>query len=155
LIKQDFKILYHKYVAQIRNYIYYRSGDVDLADDITQEVFIKIYQNNKWRNDDVKSLLYKMAGDLFIDYVRKKNLEREYQKNIKFEFTEQNNDEYKNEILQKCEKALSVLSDNERLVFLMNKKDGITYKDIAESLDISVKAVEKRMSSALNKLNQS
>ena len=150
---EEFKIIYQNHVKQIRNYIYYRSGDVDVADDITQETFIKFWRkSSNYKRDNIKSLLYKISSDLFLDFLRQKKYESEYIKEITF--TVSNNSEAinKEEILEKCQIALRDLSDKERVVFLMNKKDSIAYKDIAESLDISVKAVEKRMSNALNKL---
>ncbi|MCK5463199.1 MAG: RNA polymerase sigma-70 factor, partial [Bacteroidales bacterium] len=45
--------------------------------------------------------------------------------------------------------ALSALTEKNRTVFLMNRIDRMTYQDIANSLEISVKAVEKRMNKAL------
>jgi len=47
------------------------------------------------------------------------------------------------------QKAIASLSEAQREVFLMNRIDGKKYREIAEILDISQKAVEKRMSGAL------
>ena len=53
------------------------------------------------------------------------------------------------------EEALKSLSEKQRDVFLMSRLDALSYKDIAERLDISVKAVEKRISGALSNLRKS
>lgn len=50
---------------------------------------------------------------------------------------------------RKLQRVLSELNDNNRTVFLMNRIDQMTYNEIAASLNISVKAVEKRMKKAL------
>ena len=50
--------------------------------------------------------------------------------------------------------AIADLPENQRIVFLMNRLDKKTYKEIAELLDISVKAVEKRMHKALKELRK-
>ena len=50
--------------------------------------------------------------------------------------------------------ALSVMNERQREVFLMNRSEEMTYKEIAERLDLSVKAVEKRMSQALGFLRE-
>jgi RNA polymerase sigma-70 factor (ECF subfamily) len=47
------------------------------------------------------------------------------------------------------------LPEKQRLVFLLSRIEKMTYKEIAELLDISVKAVEKRMHKALVSLRES
>jgi RNA polymerase sigma-70 factor (ECF subfamily) len=49
----------------------------------------------------------------------------------------------------KLQNAIASLTESQREVFLMNRIDGKKYREIAELLDISQKAVEKRMSAAL------
>ena len=56
------------------------------------------------------------------------------------------------EFMDKLQNAISDLTDGQREVFLLNRIDKKTYKEIAEMLEISVKAVEKRMHGALVKL---
>ena len=47
------------------------------------------------------------------------------------------------------EKKLADMTDSQRVVFLMSRMDGLKNREIAEKLNISIKAVEKRMSGAL------
>ena len=53
----------------------------------------------------------------------------------------------------KLQSAIAELPEKQRIVFLMNRIDKLTYNEIAERLDLSVKAIEKRMSQALKELN--
>ena len=53
------------------------------------------------------------------------------------------------EFRERLEKALAALPEKSRTVFLLNRVEGMKYKDIALLLGISVKAVEKRMHKAL------
>ncbi|MFK7979901.1 MAG: RNA polymerase sigma factor [Saprospiraceae bacterium] len=53
------------------------------------------------------------------------------------------------EFRQRLQSAISALPEGQRLVFLMNRIDKKKYREIAEELEISVKAVEKRMHHAL------
>jgi RNA polymerase sigma-70 factor (ECF subfamily) len=46
-------------------------------------------------------------------------------------------------------KALTALPEKQRTVFMMSRMEGLKYQEIAERLNLSVKAIEKRMSSAL------
>ncbi len=51
-------------------------------------------------------------------------------------------------------KAIEELPEKTRRVFLMSKRDGMKYKEIAEELNISVKTVENQISNALNRLRK-
>ncbi len=155
---KEFKNIYDLHVNAIRNYIYYRSGNAVLADDITQEAFIKVWEK-KFRYDPKKnkSLLYKIANNLFLDYIRRNKVELNYLEQLKFEFEEKIflDDGEKEAMLTKCNFILSKLTEKERLVFLMSRKDGMKYNEIAACLGISVKTVEKRMSNALKNIKSS
>ena len=50
------------------------------------------------------------------------------------------------------QQAISKLSEGQREVFLLNRIEKKTYNEIAELLEVSVKAVEKRMHKALVKI---
>lgn len=58
------------------------------------------------------------------------------------------------EFKDKLEMAISNLSEKQREVFLMNRIDKMTFGEIALELEISVKAVEKRMGIALRTLKE-
>ena len=50
---------------------------------------------------------------------------------------------------EKLNNVLSQIPEGSREVFLMNRIEGLKYKEIAENLGLSVKAIEKRISKAL------
>ena len=153
---KEFKNLYDLYFESIRNYIYYRSGNKDLANDISQETFIKVWKKRTEINKEkIKALLYKIAGDEFINYVRKEKLKRQYvEDSLKFKI-ENNNDNQDEEIRKiKFEKLLKKMSVKQRAVILMSKREGLTNKEISNYLEISLKAVEKRMTQAIKFLKE-
>jgi len=79
LTREELKILFDQYGRAITNYIYYRSGDSDLSEDVTQETFIRVWEKGfSYHPVKTKSLLYKIAGGLFIDHIRKNKIEVEY-----------------------------------------------------------------------------
>ena len=55
---------------------------------------------------------------------------------------------------QRINRALDDLPDKCREIFLMNRFDGLKYREIAEKLDISIKTVETQMSRALKTLRE-
>lgn len=154
LTKQEFKNIYDQYFDTIRNYIYYRCGNTELATDICQETFLRVWEKQfDINNGKIKSLLYKIANDKFISTIRHQKIIDDSIPEIKFRyFSNTSTDDELEEQKRKYEKALGNLPEKQRVVFLMNKLDGHTYKEIAHNLNLSVKAVEKRMSMALKSL---
>jgi RNA polymerase sigma-70 factor (family 1) len=123
-----------------------------LATDITQDVFLKLWRKGlEYEEGGTKSLLYKMASDAFISHLRKTKVAAKYEQSMELKIETDNPEkqlQYK-EMQAQYHQALNELPEKQREVFLMSRSDEMTYKEIAERLDFSVKAVEKRMSQAL------
>lgn len=147
-------MIYHNHFDNLRRYLYYRSGDQDLSADIAQNVFMKIWKKKiDISKGNIKSLLFKMGTDEFISNYRRSKIERDYVNTQDFKLVYETNDQNDfAEKKQKFEKALMTLTDKQRVALLMNKMEGLTYKEIAESLNLSKKAIEKRISQALSAL---
>jgi len=155
LTKEKFQACFDKHFDAIRNYLYYRSGDAELATDLAQDVFMRIWEKQMVLEDgQTKGLLYKMASDSFVSHLRKLKVRKDYLESMPLAFkTEPSESSMDYEVLKKqYEKILSALPEKQRVVFLMSRMNGLTYQEIAERLTISVKAVEKRMRNALGQL---
>ena len=153
MTQEDFKYLFDNNFESIRRYIYFRSGDEELATDVAQESFMRVWEKNlPYDEKQLKTLLYKIANDIFISKYRKDKVAQKYL--MKLDPSVENNTpekqlEYK-ELKTKYEAALKNLSEKQRTVFLMSRMEGLKYQEIAERLGISQKAVEKRMTHALS-----
>ena len=150
--KEDFKLLFDTYFDAIKNYLFYRVGDVDLATDITQDVFMRIWEKQMELDmNNAKYLLYKIARDMLVSKYRRMEVENKYVNRMQFEMTEittDNSYDFK-QLQKKYHDALLRLPEKQRTVFLMSRSEELKYAEIAERLDISIKTVEKRMSNAL------
>ena len=155
--KATFKGIFDQHYDLIRNFLYYKLGDIDQAEDIAQEVFIKA-----WKKRDeivistVKSLLYTIANNLAINHFQsaKKNYEFKLENEEKPTAETPEYQMEEQEFAAKLNDILDQLPENQRVVFLMNRIDDLTYPQIAERLTIGVKAVEKRMHGALKFLRE-
>ena len=150
-------MIYNTHFDDLRRYLIYRSGDQDLSGDIAQNVFMKVWTKKiELASGNIKSLLFKMATDEFISHIRRKKVERAYSDSIDLRLVQESDsgdDELKDK-KEQFKKALNQLPEKQRTALLMNKMQGLTYKEIAESLNLSEKAIEKRISQALGTLKQ-
>ncbi|QLE00408.1 sigma-70 family RNA polymerase sigma factor [Galbibacter sp. BG1] len=151
-----FDEFYKAHSQSLYSFMYYRTGNADKALDLVQDSFLKIW--NKCAEialEKAKSYLFQTANNLFLNEKRHEKVVLEYQNMYPVTDATHQDPEYKlreKEFQQKLNEVIASLSDGEREVFLLNRIDGKKYVEIAEMLDISVKAVEKRMMKALKKL---
>lgn len=155
--KEEFKKLFDTYFDDVRRYLLYRSGDENVATDIAQDTFMRIWEKQIAINQKtVKGLLFKIASDLFITRYRREKIAFNF-----FNTFEPSNksitpeDElHFQELKNAYETALKTMPEKQREVFLMSRVEELKYKEIAEQLNLSVKAIEKRMSLALEHLKK-
>lgn len=157
LTEKDFKLFFDKYFIRIKNYIFYKSGDVNLSEDIAQDTFLTLWDNRKKINKDtVSAYLYKISGNAYINEIKHRKVQRKYE----FSFTETQSNETPEFLIEvkefekKLFSAIDELPEKSRIVFLMNRIDKQSYAEISTLLDISQKAVEKRMHKALEVLRK-
>lgn len=152
-----FQSIFDKYYESIRSFAYYKTGDVDLSDDIVQEVFIKLWTNRaSVKEDTIKAYLYTIATNTIKNHFKHKKVVYNFEKqNVADEKPDDADAELRQEELSnQLQEALAAIPEKARDVFLMNRVEGLTYNDIAERLGLSVKAIEKRMSEAIKILRE-
>jgi RNA polymerase sigma-70 factor (ECF subfamily) len=77
--KDAFALLYREYVTSVYRYIYFRVGQAEQAEDLTQEVFLKTLNNisgYRYSGKPFVSWLFRIAHNLVIDYYRHTNKKR-------------------------------------------------------------------------------
>ena len=152
---KEFEHLFNQYFETIKSFIYYKIGDITIAEDIVQETFIKLWERRSEINKEtVRSLLYTISSNLSKNYIKHQNVVFTFANKQNFQSISVSPQHIleEAEFNQKLQNALGSLSEVHRITFLMNRIEQITYTDIALRLDISVKTVEKRMSVAIKHL---
>ena len=155
--KEWFKDVFDQHFEYVRNYLYYLSGDIMLSEDLVQDVFLQLWEKRDLvKNETIKPFLFTIARNSYLKNYRRKKIDLKF-KSTYFEQIEHESPEFVMEVKEvdiKLQKIISSLTEKCRVVFLMNRLDDMTYSQIAESLGVSVKAVEKQMSKALAALRK-
>lgn len=140
-------------VKSLRNYLYFKFGNEEKANDITQDSFIKLWENCKSVPlEKAKSYLYTIANNASLNEIAHNKVVLKYaQNNVNKDRTNLSPEFLieEEEFKHKLEKAIAKLTEAQRTAFLLHRIEGKKYHEIAVMLDISVKAVEKRIHGAL------
>ena len=141
----------------IFNFIYYKFGNEEKANDAVQEAFLKLWENcAKVAPDKAKSFVYTVANNLYLNVIKAEKVRMKYAEKAP-SATETISPEYvmeEKQFKEKLDLALDKLPENQRTTFLLNRVDGMKYSEIAEMEGVSVKAIEKRMHLALKSLRE-
>ena len=147
-----FERIFNAYAKDLRRFIFFKTQDIDITEDILQDTFIKLWDNcDKVTYSKVKSYLYTVANNLFLNIKKHEKVVHNHQQGYIHSNTIETPEFIllEKEFLDKLETTIADLPEKQREVFLLNRIEKKKYKEIAEQLDISVKAVEKRMHGAL------
>lgn len=155
--ESTFKQLFNNLATPIRNFLIYRGSEKEQANDLVQEAFVKLWENCKnVVPEKAKSYLYTLASNAFKNEIAHSKVKLKYSNSahvstgVTLETPEFKLEE--EEFKERLERSIAELPENQRSVFLMNRIDKMTYIEIADTLGVSVKAIEKRMGKALKEL---
>ena len=146
------------YYQKLCSYANTLINDPNIAEDIVQNVMVKMWLSRKTINFNfsIKSYLYKSVYNEFVDQHRKKveviYLEKKYLEAIELVVENENLDLDK--LMRALNNEINNLPSKCQKIFLLNKKEGLTHNEIAELLNISVKTIEGHITRAFKILNE-
>jgi RNA polymerase sigma-70 factor (family 1) len=150
--EKQFKQFYTEAMPQVRTFIHAKCKDLELAQDIAQESFVKLWNNKeKIELPKAKSYLFTVANNLFYDHTRHQKVVHNYESIYRVD-RDHVDPQYQiemQEFKQKLDRTIDSMPDGVREVFLLSRVEKMTYAQIADSLELTVKAIEKRMQRAL------
>ena len=170
----DFDELYEEYGDRILNTAYKMTGGEDVARDLTQDIFIKVYENiDSFKHEStVYTWIYRIAVNHILNYLKKKRkydwfslLEKSVTEVIQsekpvFDFWGRDGFMLPDEIIEHEEREVLVwkliqkLPSKYRVPLILQRYDQMNLKDIASVMDLSTSAVETRVHRAKKKLLQ-
>lgn len=136
-------------------------GNQSESEDVVQDLFVDLWRKEQTLDDvtSITAYLKKSTQYKCFDYLRKvKRLDKNkstIQQSEQIIHTISPEDDYiSNEKVQQINAVINQLPDKGKAIFKMSRFDGMTYKEISETLEISLKTVEYHMSQNLKFLRQ-
>ena len=150
-----FSVIYKEYSKDLFKYLYYKFGESFNPSDKMQDAFMKLLDKCKEITPDkAKGFLFIVANNMMLNEIKHQKVVLRYKEIKPKEYTNESPEfilEQK-EFLKKYQKALSLLTEDQRVAFLLNKVEGKKQTEIAEMLGTTRKAIENRVYMAYNKL---
>jgi len=150
-IEDLFRLNYRPLCMYALHYV----SDADLAEDIVQESFTALWEKIENGADvsNRRAYLYMSVRNRCLDNLRRKGIPTESLKPYDTYGIIDDDDACERSFIEaKLWTAIDSLPEKCREVFLMSKRDGLKYEEIAEELGLSVNTVRNQISKALNVL---
>jgi RNA polymerase sigma-70 factor (ECF subfamily) len=146
--KEAFKTLFYRYYQKLVDFGIYKLKDIDSSKDLVQDLFIRVWnlRNNLDPQKSIKAYLYKSLLNQLKNHYKKNS------KNISLKDYAVPHDNYEQDAKIDYLTAIEDLPEKMKIVIILSRIEGFKYSEIAEICDISIKAVEKRISKALKLL---
>lgn len=155
-VEHEFRDIYFRYHPRLFRVAYYILKESDAAEDICQDVFLKLWDKRDSVSDiaSLEAYLVQMTRNMALNYLESSKREERLHLELKWDTVMLHNTESapeNDELKRSLEKAVSQLSPQCRLIFSLSRFEGLTNEEIASYLDISKRTVETQISLALKR----
>ena len=164
-----FEELVQRHRTPLINFCYRIVWDRDLAEDVVQEVFVRIHRHRADYEPRAKftTYLYRIARNCSVDYLRKSRHQR---KDRSLDAEDEDGRSLYDNVDQRAEnpaagankeefadsviEAIQSLPEEHRIVFILSEVEDMKYAEISEVLDVPVGTIKSRMHNATKKLRE-
>jgi RNA polymerase sigma-70 factor (ECF subfamily) len=168
---RSFELLFHglfeAWYHPLKVHAYHFTGDTASAEDIVQEAFVNLWKQRETFdfNRSVKTWLYQTVHNSCINYLKHRQVEDRFREQYQLKlqeaelhteelFSQQLTNLTEQEINQRLKHAIDCLPDRSKQAFVLSRQSGLTNRQIANEMNISLKAVERNMTRALTFLRE-
>ncbi|MDR8393346.1 RNA polymerase sigma-70 factor [Aliifodinibius sp. S!AR15-10] len=158
-----FEITFLKYHTPLCRYLWQYVRSEELAKEIAQEVFADIWENreNLDPSGHLRGFIYEVARNKALNRIKHQEIADQYiaeareQKKQELYIDKHHEEKNYKDFSGAIEESISNLPPRGRQIFELNRNEGLTYAEISEYLDISIKTVETHMRRTFQKLRDS
>jgi len=147
--------IWDEFGLKLKQFINRQVRDESVADDILQEVFLKIHSSlvNLKDEDKLESWLYQITRHTMIDHLRRQRKEQELP-----EEWEAGQNEHENEAIEKLAPSIKamilMLPQKYKEALVLTEYQGLTHRQLADKLGISLTAAKSRVQRGRQKLKE-
>lgn len=157
---EQFVQLFNRYKIPVHDYVQVITGDHYIAEEITQEVFVKLWKKQAGLGeiDNIDQYILKMARNQSMDYFKKAALDTRLANELKSRMTANSDPvshllDYKDtEAL--IDRAVAALSPQRRRVYQLSRQQGLKLEEIAAEMQLSVNTVKNHLVRSLHDIRE-
>jgi len=168
----EFQSIYKAYYPKILRYLTRTLNDKELAEDLSQDVFIKVNDGlgSFEGRSSLSTWIYKIATNLACDYFKSASFQLGKKQTLSGEFSEENKTDMNvwtgdksrtsDQVLEKAEmnscirRYVNDIPENYRTVFILSEYEGFKNREIAEVLGLTLDTVKIRLFRARTQLKK-
>jgi RNA polymerase sigma-70 factor, ECF subfamily len=162
-----FRHLFEIYFCSLKAHARHFTGSSAIAEDIVQDAFVHLWEIRENFDFDraVKSWLYQTVHNRCINFIKHQQVEGKFRESVQLklreaelvvpEFSESQPDLLTDEeFSNRLKIAVDALPERSRQAFLLSRQSGLNNRQIADEMNITIKAVERNMTRALSSLRE-
>lgn len=161
-----FQILVQRYRKPILNFVYRFTGNRDISEDLSQDVFLRLWMSSSTYLPLSKftTFLYTIAKNTCLNVLAKSRnspyiyslseIDVDKNNNLSLGVLSPESEAIAKEIGVKVEEAIRKLSPEHRIVFILTQYHGFSYQEVAEIIQCPVGTVASRRNNAIKQLRE-
>jgi len=156
---QQLTVLFERYNRRIFNFLARMTMDRQLAEDLTQNVFLRIikYRTSYREGARFQSWIYQIARNVFSDHYQ--TVKNRYSgfvdvENIKDHMPNDQEDEFQHEKEDLLQRSMARLSEEQREILLLTRFQHMKYEEVAEIMDTTVANIKVKVHRAILRLRE-
>jgi RNA polymerase sigma-70 factor (family 1) len=150
---QTYEQVFHKYYDSLVQYANTIIRDTAESEDIVQQVFITLWEKKETINvhTSLRAMLYKSVYNASLNKIKQQKVRYKYANEYQTENSTEDSSNMiqEKELQQRIDEAIETLPTQCAKIFKMSRYEELKYKEIAESLNLSIKTIENQMGKAL------
>lgn len=155
-LEKEFSGHFHSYYRQLCLYALHFMGNAEEAEDVVQDTFVSLWDKRAQMGTikSMKSYLYTAVRNNCLTRIRDAKPTTSLEMVPPTELLPEEDQMKRTEMESRIWKVIDELPERRREIFLLAKRDGMSYKDIAAQTGLSVKTVENHVFRAMQSLRQ-
>jgi RNA polymerase sigma-70 factor (ECF subfamily) len=148
--ERAFKDLFRKYYSAMCTFAFQFLKDSELAEETAQDMFVKIWEKRETLNIDtsVKHYFFRSVRNHCLNQIQHEKIKKKYAGMVLENSHQEINPELfyiEVDLIQRIERSIESMPPKRQEIFRLSREQGLKYKEIADTLKISVKKVEAQM----------